>query len=107
VTPYSIEWFNSTIAPGGAIETAAERSHRPSPYLWTKGTAFLSYRKTTRGDGEGHFKFEGVAPGEYFITCFIISPGARSKGGWAYSRVSVAAGETVNALVTRPKPKTE
>jgi hypothetical protein len=104
VTPYSIEWFNNTIAPGDEIESGAERGHRPDPVQWIEGTAFLSYRKTTRADAEANFRFEGVAPGDYFITCLIVAPGSRHKGGWAYSRITVGSEETVRTIVTRPSP---
>lgn len=58
------------------------------------------------GDGEGHFEFDNLPPGEYYLYCVILwgvpgESGVQSTGGIAYAKVSVRNGKTTRAIVTR------
>jgi hypothetical protein len=92
VTSLTTEWYDKTIVQG--IPLVAGSPHTDD------------YRKKTVADGEGRFDFDGLAPGDYYVTCAISwgvpsELGVMPTGGIAYAKVTVRNGETAKAIVTR------
>lgn len=93
VTSYSQEWFEREIMRG---ESLAAPDPRADHYHWT-----------TRADGFGGFRFDGLPPGEYYAACSIHwefpdgQGGTRRAGGWAWARVRVEDAEESRAILTR------
>jgi hypothetical protein len=92
VTGLTTEWYDKVIVQG--ITLVPGNPHTDD------------YRKSTVADGEGRFEFDGLAPGDYYITCPITwgvpsELGIEATGGIAYAKVTVRNGETAKAIVTR------
>ena len=64
VTPYSTEVFK-TLAKHGAFEAEKE-----SDTIVFDAT-MLKSRRRTAGDSSGRFRFERVAAGDYFVSCYV------------------------------------
>jgi hypothetical protein len=93
VTSLTTEWYDKGVVQG--IPLGPGNAHADD------------YRKTTVAeDGEGRFEFDGLPPGDYYVTCEITwgvpsDLGMMPTGGIAYAKVTVHNGETVKAVVTR------
>ena len=64
--------------------------------------SYASFSRTTTATSAGHFRFEDVAPGDYFITAQKIyrTPGRwLPEGGAMYEAVSVKGEETVKVVI--------
>ncbi len=64
--------------------------------------SYGSFSRTTTATSAGHFRFEDVAPGDYFITAQKIyrTPGHwLPEGGAMYESVSVKGDETVKVVI--------
>ncbi|HSI14482.1 MAG TPA: hypothetical protein VK961_20700 [Chthoniobacter sp.] len=61
-----------------------------------------SYLRFTKTDGQGHFRFERIRPGEYFIIGLASwgAPG-ESDAQWACERVRVAGGQAAQVQLSR------
>jgi hypothetical protein len=86
------EWFNKSVFQG--IPLGAGNPHADD------------YRRTTVADAEGRFEFDGLPPGDYYLTCGITwgvpsDLGVEPTGGIAYAKTTVRNGETAKAIVTR------
>jgi hypothetical protein len=61
--------------------------------------------RTTSTDAQGGFAFRGLAPGAYLLVSAVswreLGPASLERTDVAYARVSVAAGESTQAAVTR------
>ena len=99
-TPYSTEWFQHYVVRGENIDGKDPR-------------AFLSTRAALV-DGEGHFEFQGVPAGAYYLVCNVHfeRPGLRMgrltfrlraiETVKAYASINVMSAERVEVIVTRP-----
>lgn len=92
VTGYTREWFDRKIVGGEAIESADARAAR--------------FSRTCIADAEGRFRFEGLAPGAYYVACRVewevnYGHSLQPAGGIAYAQVRVEDGKTTRAIVTR------
>lgn len=86
-SPYSTEWYTATIQ-GEKIE--------PGP--------LYKYQRRTIADGSGHFEFESLPPGDYYITTSVTwevpsSYGLHTTGGPMGAKVTATAGKTINVIV--------
>jgi hypothetical protein len=92
VTSLTNEWFTKHIVQG--VPLAAGNPHSDD------------FRRQAIADAEGRFEFDGLPPGDYYLTCSITwgvpsDIGTMPTGGIAYAKVSVRNGETTKAIVTR------
>jgi len=63
------------------------------------------FQRRTIADAEGRFSFDGVAPGEYYVSTVVrwIAPGpygGTPQGGAIYERVTISGGSTVSLIMT-------
>jgi len=91
VTSYSTEWFERAVLAGEALEMPDERA--------------APYGRSCIADGSGHFRFEELPAGEYYLACFIIWEyatqfGLAKTGGTAKARVTVQENQEARAIVT-------
>ena len=66
------------------------------------------FQKTTLADGEGRFRFSGLAPGDYFVRTYVVWEfddrlGTHHPGGWIYNRVTVHENEAATVVVSTRK----
>lgn len=99
-TAYSTEWFEHYIVKREKIDGKDPR-------------AFPSAR-AENVDGEGHFKFNNIPAGAYYLTCRVHykPPGLRIgrltfglglvESVDTYAKVDIGPAQNVEALVTRP-----
>ena len=81
-TSYSKEIYSTTIRTGQLFESDID-------------DRAVTYMKTTTADGEGRFKFQNLAPGEYYAWTYISweIPGKKSlkkTGSWVGAKITVA-----------------
>lgn len=93
VSDYTTEWFDAVIVRGTSVTSAAD-------------TATGKFERVATADGAGKFRFTGVAAGKYYLWSAVYwsvaSYGGLSQtGGQAYATITVAAGDSVNAILTR------
>ena len=93
VTTYTTEWIERGVKKG--INLAS-----PDP----RAKAFV---RTVRADKEGRFRFEGLPPGSYYITCpvnylsFDCALGIdMKKVKWVYKKVDLGPGEVKKVFLT-------
>ena len=95
VTSYSTEWFDHEVIKN-------ERLAPPDPRA-------LTYRQTTQMDSAGHFHFEQLPAGSYYLACLMqwdrwIMQGTRpimfEEVAWVHSRLSLRAGEHGRVVLT-------
>lgn len=90
VTAYSTEYFEQHVLGGRPISPPDSRTE--------------PFERTMRCDADGRFRFEGLAPGEYYLHSYVawFAPidGVVPPGGYAYARVRVGAGQTAAVMVT-------
>lgn len=93
-TAYFDEWFQ--------VEIVGEHRLKPA-----EDSRAATYTRKTQADGEGRFEFEGLAPGTYYLACYLVwyVPNSRGgldpTGGWTHGTVTVGNGETKKVIVTR------
>jgi hypothetical protein len=99
VTPYATEWFDHYIVQKQKIDGKDPRS-------------FASAHAVVV-DHDGHFEFQAVPPGAYYVSCNVHYPHRGLKIGRfsfslhtvesveTYAKIHVAAGEKAQVLVTR------
>ena len=64
--------------------------------------AYVEYTRTTKVDERGHFTFDHVAPGRYFISTQVLWRNDKSfftEGGAIYDSVTISAKDTEDAPV--------
>ncbi|QQS08670.1 MAG: hypothetical protein IPK69_11875 [Phycisphaerales bacterium] len=88
VTTFSNEWYARAVLHGENLEPAPD-AVPPS--------------HTTIADGDGRFRFGGLAAGDYYLMCniFWAVNENRVTGGAAHAKVHVDEGKVTNAVVTR------
>jgi hypothetical protein len=70
--------------------------HRESPREDNPPSAYAEHTRTTKAEANGRFAFEGVAPGEYFVTTQVIWGDEEAffrEGGLVYDMVAVTGKE--------------
>jgi hypothetical protein len=92
VTRLTTEWFTKHIVHGIPLLAGNPRTD--------------DYRRQAIADAEGRFEFNGLPPGDYYLTCSITwgvptDIGVIPTGEIAYVKVTVRNGETAKAIVTR------
>ena len=92
VTRLTTEWFTKHIVHGIPLLAGNPRTD--------------DYRRQAIADAEGRFEFNGLPPGDYYLTCSITwgvptDIGVIPAGEIAYAKVTVRNGETAKAIVTR------
>lgn len=61
---------------------------------------YKEMQRTVRADGEGRFKFDRLAPGNYFIQAGAFwKVGDSAQGGYFYETVSLADGEQKDIIM--------
>lgn len=89
VTTYSTEWMERIVMRGENLEP-------PDSRVLSLGV------RETRGDAEGRFKFENLAPGDYYLASWVYwQVGTVVQGSAVWNKVTVRHGETVEVLLTR------
>lgn len=108
-TPYANEFWDKTRGFGpGELEflrsdpAGAAKSGLKWPPVAAVG--FLQHRRAVEADVQGRFIMPKLAPGKYFLSCWITweVPGRNrleSSGGWAQTIVEVVSGQESTALV--------
>lgn len=93
VTSYSTEWFNATVA-GIALEPADPRASE--------------FIRSTLGGADGHFEFNELPAGEYYVMTTVrwevpssYQGGLTPQGGPVGARVSIRNGATTNVILTQ------
>ena len=89
-TKYSAEWY----AYGVVLRNKFAEPGVPEAGAFTRETL---------GDGFGHFRFEELPAGDYYVFCEIkwrVSM-HEETGGYVYARVSLKDGEKKTVVVTR------
>jgi hypothetical protein len=99
VTAYATEWFDRYVVQQQKIDGKDPRS-------------FASAHAAVV-DHDGHFEFQAIPPGAYYVTCNVHYPRRGLKMGRfnfslrtvetveAYAKIHVAAGGKAEVLVTR------
>ncbi len=95
VTSYSTEWFDHEIMKN-------ERLAPPDPRA-------LTYRRTTQMDSAGHFHFEQLPAGSYYLACLMrwdrwIMQGTQpimfEEAAWVHGRLTLKPGEHGRVVLT-------
>ena len=92
VTPYSTEVYKTLSNSGDLRKQRAEDTVVFDPLM-------LKYRRTVIADSTGHFRFQNIPKGDYFVTCYISWLNVNFwTGGWHVKRVRIADGEVINGI---------
>lgn len=92
VTPYSEQWFEVGYQGGRMLTDPDPRQYQ--------------FIRRTVADADGRFRFEDVAPGDYFLTGLVrwevfmgsyMSP----QGGYICERITVNPGDELSLILTR------
>jgi hypothetical protein len=95
VTSYSTEWFDHEVMKN-------ERLGPPDPRA-------LTYRRTTQMDSTGHFHFEQLPAGSFYLACLMrwdrwIMQGTRpimfEEAAWVHGRLTLRPGEHGRVVLT-------
>lgn len=90
VTTYSTEWYQETVLKNRRLKPADPRTEK---YHWI-----------TVADGQGHFTFENVPAGDYYVACAItwMVDAFTTTGDIVHARVTVKDGERIERVILRP-----
>jgi hypothetical protein len=92
VTPYSEQWFEVSYQGGRRLTDPDPRQDQ--------------FIRMTIADADGRFRFEQVAPGDYFLTALVrweVAMGSymRQQGGYICERITVTSGDELSFILTR------
>ena len=96
VTPYHTEITRNIFGGGKVTSVVGPRASNVDP----RGQEF---RRTTKADGSGNFKFENLKAGSYYVLTDVLwnpTNNALPQGGGLYDRVEVRDGETTNVILS-------
>ncbi len=82
VTTYSTEWYERNVIARIELEVSIVPT---GDFHWI-----------TRSDERGHFRFDDLPAGEYYLGCRVLR-----DQGFAHGRVSVRDGETAHVILRR------
>lgn len=87
ITRYSKEWFDHAVLKDNVMRPADPREKR--------------YLRETTADDRGRFRFTKLPAGRYYLATRITWIGRQDKevGGWAYVKIRVGAGESLEHVV--------
>lgn len=93
-TPYATEVFKTVLKHGPFDEA------KPSDTV-VFDPAMLKARRQITADSSGRFRFERVAAGDYFVSCYVrwMKSNGWYTGGWKVKRIRVRDGQEITNLV--------
>ena len=92
-TPYSTAVYRA-LKQAGDLHSEKE----DEAYQWDQMA--LSCRRSVTADSTGHFRFERVKAGSYYVSCYIRWQTRGSwTGGWQVQAVRVADGQQLEGVV--------
>jgi hypothetical protein len=99
-------YFRETITQYGTSRCSAERFRLKNPDVRA-----VQYIRSTRADGEGRFRFDRLAGGDYYVGTYVKLASVPTSGGAAapqgcllYEQVTVSDGQESKVILSEIRP---